>query len=199
MTDYRLFAEIPDNTYDVVLADCPWWYSGSPNKQGAAGKHYDLMEDTDIKALPVRSLATKRALCFMWATCPRLDLAVAAMTAWGFHFRGVAFVWVKTRKNGGIIHGQGVRPTVVKPTTEMVLVGATTKTGRPIPLQSEAMGQVLWDEGPDVILAPRGGHSVKPEEVRTRIVHLFGHDIRYLELFARGPEVAGWDRFGNEI
>jgi N6-adenosine-specific RNA methylase IME4 len=47
-----------------------------------------------------------------------------------------------------------------------------------------------------VVLAPRGRHSQKPEEVRDRIVELMG-DIPRIELFARsGAE--GWDCWGNE-
>ena len=47
------------------------------------------------------------------------------------------------------------------------------------------------------ILAPRREHSRKPDEVRERIVELFG-DIPRVELFAR-QKVAGWDSWGNEV
>ena len=100
----------------------------------------------------------------------------------------MAFVWVKTSKAGKIINGQGVRPTLVKPTTEFVLAGTTCKTGRPFPLLTEAMGQV--------VLASRPGekHSAKPAEIRSRIVELLGDRPR-AELFARTQE-PGWDVWG---
>lgn len=189
--DYRDFSHIPENTYDVVTADPPWMYYGSGTKDAAAAKHYQLMSDDWLRDLPVKSRCKKNAICLVWATCPRLDAGVDLIRSWGFHFRGVAFVWVKTRQDGTIIHGQGVRPTVVKPTTEMVLVGSTSKTGRSVQILDEGMGQV--------VLAPRGEHSAKPPEVRARVERLFGPSVKRLELFARGPEVAGWDRFGNEI
>jgi N6-adenosine-specific RNA methylase IME4 len=72
-----------------------------------------------------------------------LDLAVKAIERWGFHYRGVAFVWVKTSGSGKIIHGQGVRPSLIKPTTEFLLWGSTCAKGRPFKLSTEGMGQVL--------------------------------------------------------
>jgi MT-A70 len=47
-----------------------------------------------------------------------------------------------------------------------------------------------------VVLAPVGEHSAKPEEVRRRIERLFGGP--FLELYGRRP-VAGWTVWGNEI
>ena len=181
----------PQKKYSVILADPPWAYYGSPDKDQAAGKHYALMPNAEIAALPVRSITAPKAACFMWATGPKLPEAIDVMRAWGFHYRGVAYVWVKTNAAGKIISGQGVRPTFVKPTTEFVLVGSTCKTGRPLPLLTEAQGQV--------VLAARPGnkHSSKPTEIRQRIEQLLG-DVPRIELFAR-ERVAGWDAWGNEV
>lgn len=173
----------------IVYADPPWPYYGDPNKMAAAGKHYDLMTLPDICALPVADICDKPAACFMWATGPRLTDAIEAMQAWGFHYRGVAWVWVKTRQDGAIIHGQGVQPTFTKPTTEFVLAGSTNKAGRPFPIHDKAMGQV--------VLHPRGAHSVKPAIFRDLIVRLCG-DLPRVELFAR-TETEGWDVWGNEV
>lgn len=191
MTIFTDFNDIPEDAYDVVYADPPWYYYGESDKYGAAGKHYGLMSDADLAAMPVRAKCRNRAVLFMWATCPRLDASMRLMGAWGFHYRGVAFVWVKTTRAGKVIHGQGVRPTVVKPTTEMVLVGSTQPLHRPLPLVDEGVGQV--------ILAPRTRHSEKPLEARRRIERLFDPGVRRLEMFARGGRVPGWDRFGNDL
>ena len=40
-------------------------------------------------------------------------------------------------------------------------------------------------------------HSQKPDEIRNRIVKLFG-DLPRIELFAR-QKTEGWDGWGNEI
>ena len=48
-----------------------------------------------------------------------------------------------------------------------------------------------------LIYAQHRGHSVKPDEARTRLVDLMG-DIPRVELFAR-QQTAGWDVWGNEV
>lgn len=48
-----------------------------------------------------------------------------------------------------------------------------------------------------VILSPRREHSRKPDEIRNKIVELFGNLPR-VELFAR-EKIDGWDSWGNEI
>lgn len=179
----------PVKQYQVIYADPPWHYYGDPNKDQAAGKHYDLMNTADIAALRVRSITAPLAALFLWATCPRLPEAIEVMAAWGFHYRGVHSVWVKTARDGHIINGQGVRPTFSKPTAEFLLVGSTCRRGRPLPLLTEAQAQV--------VLAPRGRHSEKPSVFRDRIVELLG-DVARIELFAR-ERVAGWDVWGNEV
>jgi N6-adenosine-specific RNA methylase IME4 len=187
--------------YDIVLADPPWTYYGDPDKMAAAGKHYDLMTPTELKALPVGDLMSKKSALFLWATSPRLDLAIDTLRDWGLHYRGVAYVWVKTRKDGTPIGAQGVMPTFTKPTVEFVLVGTTVKRGRPFPIHDLKQAQTVFVEetdafDPQPVLAPRGEHSSKPSEVRRRIETLCGPRPR-IELFARG-EVPGWDVWGEE-
>ena len=175
--------------YDVVYADPPWPMWGSSQKDAAAGKHYDLMSLPEILGLPVRSLFRgKNGALFLWCTCPRADLAFQAISAWGLHFRGIPFIWTKSRQDGGLIHGQGVPPTCTKPTSELCLLATVKPKGRPFPLLNSAMGQV--------VVAPRGRHSEKPAEIRDRIVTLYGDRPR-IELFAR-ERVVGWDAWGLE-
>ena len=181
---------LPDKTYDVLLLDPPWSYTGQQDKWGAAAKFYPTMSDEELLALGVPSLLNKRSVVFMWATAPRLDFAVDLLRAWGLHYRGVAFTWVKTRLDGATpIGAQGVRPSVVKPTAEFVLVGSTVAKGRPLPLADEGV--------PHVVLAPKQEHSRKPDEVHRRIERLYPGASK-LEMFARRP-VEGWDVWGNEV
>lgn len=179
---------LPPGPYQVVLADPPWSYSGAQAKWGAAAKFYDTMADEEIFEMPVAGLLDRRAVVFVWATGPKLHLAVAAIARWGLEYRGVAFVWVKTRRDGTPIGAQGVRPSVVKPLTELVLVASNVATGRPLPLASEAVVQTVF--------APRGEHSAKPIEVARRIEALYP-DATRLELFARTAH-PGWDAWGTE-
>lgn len=178
----------PDKRYDVVYCDPPWFYYGSQTKMAAAGKHYQLMPYDDILALPVREIMSDKAALFLWATGPRLDWAIDAIRAWKLHYRGIAYVWVKTRKDGTPVGAQGVPPTFTKPTTELVLAATTVVRGRPFP--------ILDFKQPQTVFAPRGEHSRKPEEVRQRIEALCGKRPR-IELFARGA-VKDWDTWGLE-
>lgn len=50
---------------------------------------------------------------------------------------------------------------------------------------------------PQIVMQQRMGHSVKPPQVRDRIVRLFG-DLPRVELFAR-QKTDGWDAWGNEV
>jgi len=126
---------------------------------------------------------------FMWATCPRLHFAIALIEAWNLHYRGVAYVWVKTTRAGKIINGQGVAPTFTKPTTELLLVATTKPTGRPFPILNLAQ--------PQVVLHPRAAHSEKPAIFRTLIEDLCGDRTR-IELFARS-HAPGWHAWGAEL
>lgn len=173
----------------MVLADPPWAYYGQQNKWGAAAKFYPTMTDDDLGALPVPALLAARSVVFMWATGPRLDAAVDLLRAWGLTYRGVAFTWVKTRKDGVTpVGAQGVRPSIVKPTTEFVLAGSTVSRGRPLRVADESIQQV--------VLAAKMEHSRKPDAVQERIERLYP-GARRLEMFARRTR-PGWDAWGNE-
>ncbi len=180
---------LPSERYEIVYVDPPWFYYGSPIKDAAAAKHYPLMSLDELAALDVRRLLAPRAALFLWATCPRLNFAIALIDAWGLHYRGVAYVWVKTNRRGAIIAGQGVPPTFTKPTTELLLVATTMPTGRPFPIRNLAQAQV--------VLHPRGAHSEKPAVFRSMIEELCGARSR-IELFAR-TRAAGWDAWGAQL
>lgn len=178
----------PQRTYDIVYADPPWFYYGSQIKDAAAAKHYPLMDQAALARLPVRSIMSKRAALFLWATGPRLNFAIELIERWGLHYRGVAYVWVKVNRRGEVIRGQGVMPTFTKPTTEFVLAATTVPAGRPFPLLDLSQGQV--------VMVPRGEHSRKPAVFRNLITQLCGDRSR-IELFAREIN-AGWDAWGPE-
>jgi N6-adenosine-specific RNA methylase IME4 len=178
----------PAKTYDIVYADPPWFYYGSQIKDAAAAKHYPLMHQAELAKLPVRSIMNRSAALFLWSTGPRLNFAIELIETWGLHYRGVAYVWVKTNRKGEPIRGQGVPPTFTKPTTEFLLAATTMPTGRPFPILDLGQGQV--------VLEPRGEHSQKPAIFRQRIEELCGRRRR-IELFAR-ESAKGWDTWGAE-
>lgn len=194
MTQTSLFPSViitSPKKYDLIYIDPPWTYSNFGT--ASASSHYSLMTQQDICALDLKSILNPKGMVLVWATGPRLNFAIEAIKSWGLHYRGVAFVWVKTRQSdNGIISGQGVPPTFTKPTTEFLLCATTKKAGRPIKLRVF--------NAPQVILAPREGHSTKPEVFRTTIDSILNSSISKLEIFARKiPASNSWDAVGNEL
>jgi N6-adenosine-specific RNA methylase IME4 len=179
--------ELPGN-YKLIYVDPPWHYYGNTDKDQAAGKHYNTMTFEELVALPVPKIIAKTAVMFMWTTGPKLAEAILLMQAWGFHYRCVGYVWIKTSKDGDVIEGQGVRPSFVKQMDEFVIVGSTEPRGRTLPIFTESQAQNIF--------ASRGEHSEKPDEARWRLEELFG-PIPRLEMFAR-CRCPGWDAWGFE-
>jgi len=174
--------------YDLIYIDPPWSYTNFGT--ASASSHYGLMTQTDICNMDLKSILNKDGMVLVWATGPRLDYAMEAIKCWGLHYRGVAFVWVKTRKDGGVINGQGVPPTFTKPMAEFVLCATTKKAGRPIKLQKF--------NTPQIVMAPREGHSTKPQVFRQHIEATLTPNISKLEIFAR-TLVSTWDCIGNGV
>lgn len=178
----------PVGKWDIVYVDPPWQYRAS-NHSNRAENHYPTMPENAIADLPIRSIMSDTSAVFMWATSPLLDTAIRVIEAWGLAYRGMAYVWIKTRKDGLPIGAKGVAPTFVKPTTEFVLVATVKERGRPFPIQTMKQSQLVF--------APCGRHSEKPEIVRGRIEELCGDRPR-IELFAR-KSAPGWTVWGNEV
>lgn len=174
--------------HDIVLCDPPWSYYGQQDKWGAAAKFYPTMTDQDLLDFPIFDFANEKSVVFMWATSPRLDFAIDLLRHWGFEYRGIAFVWVKTKQDGTPIGAQGVRPSFVKPTAEFVIVGSTEKKGRTFKLHDESIRQV--------VLAPKTEHSRKPDDIHEAINKMFPEQTK-IELFAR-RKFDGWNVWGND-
>jgi len=182
--------EAHSGRYALIYMDPPWFFFfGDPDKPQAAGKHYNMMSFDELAELPVPVILAKPGVVFMWVTSTHVDQGIDLLRVWGLHYRGIAYIWIKTTKDGQVIRGQGVRPSFVKPTTELVIIGSTEPRGRTLPLKTERQGQLIFAPRP-----PR--HSEKPLEARERIEELFG-DIPRIELFAR-YKYPGWETWGLE-
>ena len=140
------------------------------------------MEVSEICALDVRSLADKNCALFLWVTMPELKSMMKVVEAWGFKYKTCAFTWVKTKKDGKPLAGMG---SYTKSNAEICILAMRGHI--------KAVDKTV----PQIVMCPRMGHSVKPPEVRDRIVKLFG-DIPRIELFAR-QKTEGWDVWGNEV
>lgn len=174
--------------YKVLLSDPPWNYSNNGGL-GAAENHYPTMKVADICALPVKRLAAKDAVLFMWATWPTLPDAFKVISAWGFEYKTLAFNWVKYHEESGKkCFGGGFW---TRANTEPCFIAVR---GEPPRRVNNAIRQLIEEE--EALLAPRQEHSAKPTEARERIVQLMG-DIPRIELFTRS-RVEGWDCWGNQ-
>lgn len=191
--------KFPDKKYQIIYADPPWRYRdtlGGNAKMGAMP--YPTMAHNDICALPVRGLADKNCILFLWVTMPKLQEGLDVIRAWGFEYKTCGFTWVKQNKGNNKKPPQFFYPTDkaafnlfsglgrwVAGNAELCLLATSGKPHR----ISKSIKQI--------VISPRGRHSAKPNEVRNRIVELMG-DLPRIELFAR-QEVEGWDAWGNEI
>ncbi|OLR54972.1 hypothetical protein BHK98_02095 [Hornefia porci] len=137
----------------------------------------------ELAALPVSDLADTDCALFLWATFPQLPEALRLIRAWGFSYKTVAFVWLKTnRKARTWFYGLGFW---TRSNAEICLLATKGHPKR----QAANIHQL--------IVSPVERHSRKPDEARDRIVALMG-DLPRIELFAR-QKPPGWDVWGNEV
>ena len=171
--------------YGIIYADPPWHYRVY-SKKGAgrsAESHYPTMTTEEIQALPVSELADKDCALFMWITFPLLKESLSVLSAWGFKFKTIAFVWIKqNRKSDSLFWGMGYW---TRANAEFCVLATKGKPKR------------MAKNVHQVIVSHIEEHSKKPDEARRRIVRLMG-DLPRIELFAR-QKSAGWDVWGNEV
>ena len=104
------------------------------------------------------------------------------ITAWGFKYTTVGFVWVKLNRNGeGLFFSTGFH---TRSNTEFCLLA---KRGKPLQLAKDV---------DQVIMTPVGAHSEKPDEAYRRMERLYGGPR--LELFARKLR-PNWLCWGDEL
>ncbi|MCI8285984.1 MAG: DNA methyltransferase [Firmicutes bacterium] len=174
--------QFPDKKYSIIYADPPWSYSDKRCNGGVAN-HYNTMKVSDICDLPVKNIADKDCVLFMWATYPMLKEALQVIEAWEFTYKSIAFQWIKQNKSGnGYFFGLG---RWTRGNTEPCLIAVKGKPKR----ISASVGQLVF--------SPLRKHSQKPDEVRDKIIELVG-DLPRIELFAR-EKTPDWDAWGNEV
>lgn len=173
--------------YRIILADPPWSYQNwTDAKNGAAASAYPVLKDRDIINLPIQDIAEDDCMLFLWATWPKIEIALASMKNWGFQYVTAPVVWNKTNADGSPYHGIGFWAVGG---SEFILMG---RRGKGISRNPETRGKIK-----QVITMPRGKHSAKPPSARDQILGLVGDHSR-IELFARDL-IPGWDATGLEL
>ena len=181
--------------YSVVLADPPWSYTDTSDKEnrwGGAANHYStlstdelcdfrLKDDDGEKTIP--AIVEDDSVLFLWSTGPMLPDALRVMAAWGFEYKTVAFTWVKKNADGSPVMGLG---NWTRSNAEFCLLGVR---GRGISREDAGVHSLIE--------TARIEHSQKPAEVWNRIIALVG-EVPRIEIFARN-RIRGWDAYGDQI
>lgn len=179
----------PNKQYKVIYADPPWQYKDKKLQDNnrdpiALNKYYKTMNTEEIKELPVKKLRDKDCACFLWVTDSHLDQGIEVLRAWGFRYVTIAFVWVKKNKDGSPYFN--LAPWTLK-STEVCILG----------MHGHMRKYKIKNNVRSLTESERTIHSKKPDEIRTKIVELFG-DVQKIELFAR-EQFEGWDAWGDQI
>jgi N6-adenosine-specific RNA methylase IME4 len=181
----------------VIYCDVPSEYEtySGKGKQRSAERHYDTESTANLKAKAplIQKLAAKDCALLYWTSGPHNAAALDVIAAWGFEYKTWAFVWIKTNPGVGVVELDDLK-------TEDLHLGAGLSGSRAnaevVLLATRGKPKRLTADVRQVVIAPVGSHSAKPEEVRRRIERLFPSP--YLELYGRWP-APGWKVWGNEI
>lgn len=179
--------------YGAIVADPPWSFltRSDKGKDRSPEQHYNVMSLEDIKALPVRDLAAKDCVLFLWTIDTHMPMALEVIKAWGFEHKTRAFCWAKTNK--------GADPALEVPEdpsdyfTGMGFWSRANPEDCLLATRGNPKRQAM--DVRRLIVAPRREHSRKPDETLDRVERLVKGP--YCELFSRTTR-AGWDQMGNE-
>lgn len=181
-----LLTQLQGQKFGTVLADPPWQFQNRTGKVAPEHKRlarYPTLSLDEIKSLPVLSLLSPTAHCYLWVPNALLQEGLKVLEAWGFQYK-TNLVWHKVRKDGGP-DGRGVG-FYFRNTTELVLFGVRGPGARTL---APGRRQV------NILKTQKREHSRKPDELFP-IIEACSPGPR-LELFARGRR-DGWSVWGNQ-
>lgn len=177
------------NHYGVIYADPPWSYKTYSNRDRGTVPHraeeapYESMTEEELLHMPVHQIAAKDCVLHMWTISSHFDQAMTLAAAWGFTFKSLGFVWVKTQKSDPETPKMGMGKWL-RQESEISLLFTKGKPSR----LSAGVRQVL--------LEPAREHSRKPDGFYDRIEALSAGP--YCELFSRTTR-QGWDQVGDQV
>lgn len=198
------FDGLPRGHFKAILADPPWafqtWWSGrnsklpSPKKKfsypsRATEPAYEVMQEDELNALPIREVAAEDCVLFLWTCWPVIQWAFRTIEAWGFQYKTCGFCWVKARASQLEMFDDHIDP-------HMTLGYWTRANSEVCLLATRGSPKRLNADVKQAIVEPRREHSRKPDCVYERIERLV--EGPYLELFARTRR-PGWTAWGNEV
>lgn len=172
--------------YKLILGDPPWSFESWSGKTGTphrtANDHYRTLTLAELRSLPIGALAHPEGACLaLWSVSSHLRQCMDLANWWGFTFKTLLFVWMKSDE------GRSPPITFGKWSRQQCEVVLLFTRGNPRRLAADVR-QIIWE--------PRREHSRKPNEVFARLERLC--EAPRIELFARERR-PGWDAWGNEI
>lgn len=172
--------------FKTILADPPWQFENRTGKIAPEHKRlnrYGTMTLSDIKALPVASVADDTAHLYLWVPNALLPEGLEVLRAWGFKYKS-NLIWHKIRKDGGS-DGRGVG-FYFRNVTEILLFGVRGKNCRTL---QPGRSQV------NMMQTQKREHSRKPDE-QYHLIEACSPGP-FLEMFSRGTR-KGWTVWGNQ-
>jgi N6-adenosine-specific RNA methylase IME4 len=169
--------------FSTLLIDPPWPVEAGRRQVDQRCERFGKVGLAGLESFPLADLAEEAAHVYVWVpNVYKLEAAALRMMEQAnFKFTN-RIVWVKTaRKTGTPCRGMG---RYFRPATEYLLFGV--KGGLPAATHSLS----------NVILAPRQGLAVKPDQ-SYRLIEEMSPEPR-LELFAR-RRWPGWYVWGDEV
>ncbi len=178
--DFKVDIFNTNEKFRVIYADPAWSYNDKQDtpQLGGAAKHYQTMSVEQICQLPVKQIAEKDSVLFLWVTSPLLEDSFRVINEWGFKYK-TSFIWDKVKHNMG--HYNSVRH-------EILLIA--TK-GSCVPDNKRLYDSVQAIERND-------NHSEKPIEFLNIIDDLYNYGNK-LEMFCRNIKKSNWYGWGNEL
>lgn len=164
---------VTEGGWSTIVADPPWSYSDRlPGPGRGAVKHYETMGLAEIAALgpEVAAAAARDAHLYLWCTNGFIEEAHEIVRAWGFRTDNKQIItWVKMTNDGARVRiGMGRN---FRNATEHCIFATRGRL------------PVLRRNAPNVLFAPRGAHSAKPQEFYDTVVSMSPGPR--LELFSR--------------
>ena len=181
----------------IIVADPPWKFeTWSPSGNSIP---YRTMTHERLLRLPVGQVAAPDSILLLWSTWPHLLQAAAVGQAWGYTYKTLGFIWIKTRERGALHAGRGY---YTQSNSEPCLLFTRGQVRRNW-IKDHGVHQIIEETGQgclpgfgEIIRAQVIGHSSKPEMFYERVEQLV--DGPYLELFGRRTR-PGWTVLGDAI
>jgi N6-adenosine-specific RNA methylase IME4 len=175
--------ELPDlksmERFRTLMVDPPW--DLGEGGRLSPSSHYETMPLHKIRALPIADIAADDSHLYLWVVQSIMREAFDLIDEWGFSLKSV-ITWVKTDRDGDRLRlGSG---HFFRNCTEHILFAVRGN----IP--------ALRNDEPNVIMAPRGKHSEKPDAAYELAERM--SPAPRLDMFSRIDREA-WTCWGNQV